>query len=290
MYRYIAKNKGVLLLAGLVLAGLLWMTSQVRHPGPVSPLDRAVSFVSYPLVKAVRFARDSSSGIWNSYFNLVGTKRQSRLLVEANSKLTLENTRLMEALAKEKRLDDLLAVRQETGFPIIAANAVGRDASSWFKSLWIDKGEGAGITRNLPVMVYTGVVGKVIKTYGWTSRIQLITDPSSAVSTVTERTREPGILVGDAGGGCKLLYVGKHADVAPGDLIVTSGLDGIFPKGVPAGEVVKVSRNSPGYFLEVDVKPTADIARLEEVLVLRYTPPAIPREPDAQAPGKNGAG
>ena len=138
-------------------------------------------------------------------------------------------------------------------------------------------------------MVYTGVVGRVTKTYGWTSRIQLITDPSSAVSSVTERTREPGILVGDSGGGCRLLYVGKHADVVPGDLIITSGLDGIFPKGVPAGEVVKVSRSSAGYFMDIDVKPTADIARLEEVLVLRYTPPALPREPDTQTPGKIGA-
>ncbi len=288
MYRYIAKNKGVLLLAGLVLAGLLWMTSQVRHPGPTGPLDRAVSFVSYPFVRVVRMARDSASGIWNGYFNLVGVQRQNRILNADNSKLALENTRLMEALAKEKRLDDLLEVKQETGFPIIAANAIARDASSWFKSIWIDKGEESGIARNLPAMVYTGVVGKVIKTYGSSSRIQLITDPSSAVSSVTERTREPGILVGDGGGGCKLLYVGKHADVAPGDLIVTSGLDGIFPKGVPAGEVVKVSRNSPGYFLDVDVKPTADITRLEEVLVLRYTPPAIPREPETQTPGKSG--
>jgi len=289
MYRYFAKNKGVFLLAGLVLAGLLWMTSQVRHPGPAGPLDRAVSFVSYPLVRAVRFARDSASNIWSGYFNLVCAQRQNRILSATNSKLILENTRLMESLAKEKRLDDLLAVKQETGFPVIAANAVGRDASSWFKSLWIDKGEGAGITRNLPAMVYTGVVGKVIKTYGTTSRIQLITDPSSAISAVTERTREPGILIGDIGGGCKLLYVGKHADIVPGDLIVTSGLDGIFPKGIPAGEVVKVSRSSPGYFMDIDVKPTADIARLEEVLVLRYNPPAIPTEPDSQARGKNGA-
>ena len=219
------------------------MTSQVRHPGPTGPLDRAVSFVSYPLVRAVRLARDSASGVWNGYINLVGAQRQNRILNTANSKLTLENIRLTEALAKEKRLDDLLAVKQETGFSVVAANAVGRDASSWFRSLWIDKGEGAGITRNLPAMVYTGVVGKVIKTYGWTSRIQLITDPSSAVSSVTERTREPGILVGDIGGGCKLLYVGKHAD----------------------------------------------IARLEEVLVLHYTPPTIPREPEPQATGKNGA-
>jgi rod shape-determining protein MreC len=288
MFQYIAKNKGVLFLAVLVLAGLLWMTSQVRHPGPVGPLERSVSFVSYPFVKAVQFARVSVSGVWNGYFNLVGVERRNSLLKAANSKLALENTKLREALAKERRLDDLMAVRQETGFPVIAANAVGRDASSWFKSLWIDKGEGAGISRNLPAMVYTGVVGRVIKTYGWTSRIQLITDPSSAVSSITERAREPGILVGDSGGGCRLLYVGKHADIAPGDLIITSGLDGIFPKGIPAGEVVKVSRNSPGYFLEVDVKPTADIARLEEVLVLRYAPPAIPREPEAQATGKNG--
>lgn len=289
MFQYIAKNKSVLFLAVLVLAGLLWMTSQVRHPGSVGPLERSVSFVSYPFVRAIQFAKDSASGIWNGYFNLIGAERQNRLLNAANSKLSFENTKLREALAKEKRLDDLLAVRQETGFPIIAANAVGRDASSWFRTIWIDKGENAGISRNLPAMVYTGVVGRVIKTYGWTSRVQLITDSSSAVSSVTERTREPGILVGDGGGGCRLLYVGKHADVIPGDLIITSGLDGIFPKGAPVGEVVKVSRSSPGYFLEIDVKPTADIARLEEVLVVRYASPAIPREPEARAAGKNRA-
>jgi rod shape-determining protein MreC len=289
MFPYIAKNKGVLFLAVLVLAGLLWMTSQVRHPGPVGPLERSVSFVTYPFVRAIQFAKDSVSGIWNGYFSLVGVQRENRVIKAANSRLALENTKLREALAKEGRLEDLLAIRQETDFPVIAANAVGRDASSWFKTIWVDKGESAGVTRNLPAMVYTGVVGRVTKTYGWTSRIQLITDPSSAVSSVTDRTREPGILVGDGGGGCRLLYVGKHADVVAGDLIITSGLDGIFPKGVPVGEVVKVSRSSPGYFLVVDVKPTADIARLEEVLVLRYSPPAVPREPETRTPGRNGA-
>lgn len=290
MFRFISKNKGILLLAVIVLASFLWMTSQVRGGQGGSLLQRTVSAVGYPVVKAIDKATGAVKGVWLGYFYLVGLRDENTRLRERGDKLSFENTRLRDSLSSAMRIRDLDALREEFGLKAAAAKVVGRDATSWFKSAWIDEGEASGIRKNMPVAVYTGVVGRVIKTLGGTSRIILITDPSSSVSCVTERTREPGILVGEGTELCRFQYVGKSADVAVGDLIVTSGLDGVFPRGMPAGEVVKVSKTGQGYFQEIEVMPTADITRVEEVLVIKYEPPETPPPEPVQPAAKKGRG
>jgi rod shape-determining protein MreC len=287
MFRFISKNKGILFLAVIVLASFLWMTSQVRGSGEGGLLQRAVSAAGYPVAKAIDKAAGAVKGVWRGYFYLVGLRDENTRLKEQSEKLSFENTRLRDMLASEMRVRDLGQLREELNLPAAAARVVGRDATSWFKSAWVDEGESSGVRKNMPAAVYTGVVGRVQKTLGSTSRILLITDPSSAVSCVTERTREPGILVGAGSELCRFQYVGKHADVSVGDLVVTSGLDGVFPKGMPAGEVVRASKAAQGYFQEIDVMPTADIARVEEVLIIKYEPPDTPRtEPERPAAEK----
>lgn len=287
MFRFISKNKGILLLAVIVLASFLWMTSQVRGSRDAGLLQRAVSAAGYPVVKAVDKTVGAVAGVWRGYFYLVGLRDENARLKEQSDKLSFENTRLRDSLASAERIKDLGSLREELGLQAATAKVVGRDATSWFKSAWVDEGESAGVRKNMPAAVYTGVVGRVIKTLGGTSRILLITDPSSAVSCVTERTREPGILVGEGSELCRFQYVGKHADVAVGDLVVTSGLDGVFPKGMPVGCVVKTSKAAQGYFQDIEVMPTADIARVEELLIIKYEPPETPLpEPERPAAEK----
>jgi len=275
MFRFIANNKGLFVLAVTVLASFLWITSQVRKPGGPSLLDRGVSAVSYPFVKGAHMGGDTARGVWEGYIYLVDAAKENDRLKADNARLSFENTRLREAIAKSGRLHDLWALKEQTQFPVVPAAVIGRDSSSWFNSLWVDKGVSSGVRKDMPAAVYTGLVGKVSVPYSGSARVLLITDPRSAVSCLTERSRDTGILTGDGTGLCVMKYVDKHADIKPGDLVVSSGLDGVFPEGMPVGEVVKVLRDAPGYFQEVRVRPTADLTRLEDLVLIRYEPPAL---------------
>jgi len=284
MFRYIAKNKGIIILALVVLSCFLWMTSQVREPGKPSLLERGVGATAYPFVKGVSSISSSASGVWDGYFNLVGLVKENQRIKDYNSRLTQENTRLREELAKNTRVEKLIAFREETGYSVVPAKAVGRDASSWFKSVWVDSGTSDGVAKNMPAATALGIVGRVLRAYSGTSRILLITDPDSAVSCVLERSRDAGILAGQGTDLCRLQYVATHADVKAGDVVLASGLDGVYPKGMPVGVVVKASKAGAGYFQEVLVRPSADLERLEEMLIIKYEPPEMPREEHAAPP------
>jgi rod shape-determining protein MreC len=275
MFRFIANNKGLFVLAVTVLASFLWITSQVRRPGGPSLLDRGVSAVSYPFVKAAGAVGGGVRGVWEGYIYLVGTADENDRLDTENARLSFENTKLREALAKSARLHELWALKEETQYPVVPASVVGRDASSWFNSLWVDRGVSSGVRKDMPAAVHTGLVGRVSVLYGGSARVMLITDPRSSVSCLSQRSRDTGILAGDGTGLCVLKYVDKHADIKPGDLVVSSGLDGVFPEGMPVGLVVKAVRDAPGYFQDVRVRPVADLMRLEDLLIIRYEPPAL---------------
>jgi rod shape-determining protein MreC len=287
MFRYIAKNKGILILALVVLACFLWMTSQVREPGQPSLLERGVGGAAYPFARAVRAVSGSVKGVWDGYFNLVGLVKENRRLKEYAGQLSREDTRLREELAKAARADKLLSFKERSGYGVIAASVVGRDATSWFKSVWVDAGADDGVTKNMPVAVSDGLVGRVLRQYPGTSRVLLITDPGSAVSCIIERSRDTGILVGQGSELCRLQYVAAHASIVPGDLVVASGLDGVYPKGMPVGVVVQASKAATGYFQDVQVRPAADLARLEDLLIIKYAPPDMPVEAHG-APAKRG--
>ena len=290
MFRYISNNKAIIFLGAVVLAGILWMTPHASH-GPASgPLERAVAAVAFPFVKAGNAAAGAVVRVWRGYVLLAGQGTENERLHKENGRLFLENTRLKEALLSASRVEDLVAMKDGLPYPTITARVIGRDASAWFRSVWIDEGESKGVRRHMPAATYTGIVGRVIRTGGGSSRVLLITDGGSSVSCLSERTRDPGILTGDGSGTLRLQYVGKHADVRAGDLIVTSGLDGVFPPGMPAGVVVRADKAQKGYFMDVEVSPTADLDGVEELMVIDYTPPARPEEPaETEAAKKKGA-
>jgi rod shape-determining protein MreC len=274
MYKFLSKNKGLLVLAATILACFLWMTWQFRRPGSPWLVERWVNAAGKPVVSAAGRVGGAFKGVWDGYIYLVGLVDENDRLERQNGSLGRENAQLREYIAKAQRTASLDASAASLRVPFINANAIGRDASSWFKSAWIDAGEEAGVKKDMPAMAAAGIVGRVIKVYGGSSRIMLITDRSSSVSCVTQRTREPGILIGDGESDtCKLQFIGKQADVAPGDLVVTSGLDGIYPAGLPVGRVSRSAKVNQGYFMEIDVIPAASVTKLEEVAVLMYEGP-----------------
>jgi rod shape-determining protein MreC len=145
---------------------------------------------------------------------------------------------------------------------------VGEDAVGWYRTLFINKGMDDGVRSDMPVTVAEGVVGRVVNSASDMSRILLLTDPNHSVDCRVARTRDRGVLSGLLERGCMLRYINLKAEIRPGDEVVTSGLDGIFPRGLPIGKVEKVEKGTQGLFLEARVIPAVDFSEIEEVLVV----------------------
>ena len=240
------------LLVGLVLAHLTAISHQVDGGTGVSLLQRAVLGVVTPLQRAVGATGFVVSELWRGWaFH-------------------------RETYAENRRLRELLALRQAVPLETLAAQVVGRDGVPWFRSLTLDKGEQDGVRLDAAVISATGVVGRVFAIGAHAARVQLLLDRDGGAAVLVERSRVSGVVSGqvsgpDAGGGdLALKYVPERADVVVGDVVVTSGLDRIYPKGLVIGRV-RVVGEVVGLFREVRVEPSARFDRLEEVLVLRRT-------------------
>jgi rod shape-determining protein MreC len=170
-----------------------------------------------------------------------------------------------------RRLEKLLALRDEVGQEVIAARVVGRNPTAWVHTVVLDKGERHGVAKGMAVLAPEGVVGQVVSVSAHAARVLLISDPNSGVDALVQRTRVRGIAAGTIDGDCVLKYIQRGDEVAVGDTVITSGLDGTFPKGQPIGTVTWVGTKDSRMFQDVEVKLSAELAKVEEVLVVAPT-------------------
>jgi rod shape-determining protein MreC len=175
---------------------------------------------------------------------------------------------LEEQALETQRLQRLLGMREEAGAELLTARIVGKDATNWFQSVLVDRGSREGVRRNQPVLAPDGLVGRVVEVTPSSAKVQLLTDPVSAVGGLVQRTRVTGIVSGNLGAGTRARYLPLLADVAVGDELVTSGMGGVFPKGIPIGRITAVERRSGALFQEATLQPAVDLGRLEEVMIL----------------------
>ena len=206
--------------------------------------------------------------LWQGYFNLVSVRSENVLLQKSVADLQRENQLLQETALENSRLRELLGFKKKLPYHFIPAEIIGRDPSSWFRTLMIDKGTDSGIRRGAAVMTARGIVGKILEAQKTTAKVLLIIDRNSALDILVQRSRAKGIIEGRTEERCELRFVSKNEDLQNGDIIVTSGLDEIIPKGIVVGAVVNVVRNSPGFFQLVEIKPAVDFSKLEEVFVV----------------------
>jgi rod shape-determining protein MreC len=183
--------------------------------------------------------------------------------------------RLQEERALAQRTDDLrqlLELRQRSGLDTSAAEVIAAGASPEFRTLTIDKGTSDGLSADMAIISPVGVVGRVILPSARAAKVQLLIDRNAAAAALVERTRAHGVVMGQGDGTLRMRYVPGTADVKTGDLVVTAGIDGIYPKGFVIGTIDNVERG-PGAYHEISVRPAVDFSRLEEVLVVRTRPP-----------------
>lgn len=197
--------------------------------------------------------------------NLRDENKELKRKVDA---LSSENSRYRELLATHERLKELLQFKDAINRPALAAQVIGRDPTGWFKSIVIDKGERAGLRLNMPVVNASGVVGKIVSVSPNYAKVLLIIDPNSAVDCLIQRSRDRGIAKGVSTEICKLDYVVQSSDVAIRDMVVTSGLGGVFPKGLPVGKITEVKEVPGELFKNIRLRPAVDFSKLEEVMVI----------------------
>ncbi|PYV88370.1 MAG: rod shape-determining protein MreC [Acidobacteria bacterium] len=270
METLISRYRNVSLLVALVFAQLLGLAVQVKrsNENQSTRLIRlwTVSAIT-PVEKAIAWMQGGTGNMWRSYVYLRGVRQENRDLKYEIERLRLEQVRLEQDAAQAHRLQALLDFKEKYIAKTVAAQVIGSSGSEQSRSIFLDKGENAGITKDMAVITADGVVGKVLRAYRSTSQVLLINDQSSGVGAILESTRLQGVLRGTTGGEVILEKVMTDNQVQPGEKVLTSGGDQIFPKGMPVGFVTKVSPGAE-LFLNIRIRPAANLSRLEEVLVI----------------------
>jgi len=213
------------------------------------------------------WATESVSGVWGHYLNLVGVSKENERLQQEVKRYIALNAEYREAVATNVRLNQLLDLAQNLEEPVLTAHVIGRDPALWFKTMTIDKGISDGVEKGMPVVTVEGVVGQVVNVSPSYAKVLLAIDPNSAVDAIIQSNRALGIIKGN-GQGYHLDYVLKEKEVVKDDLVVTSGMGGVFPKGLLIGQVVEVGKDRRGMFHTIAVRPAVDFRELEYVTII----------------------
>ena len=237
------------------------------------PIFRALTFGTFSEVqRMITGAVTGVEELWSGYFALRGVNDENAALRQQLQDLQIK---LQEERALAQRTEDLrqlLELRQRAELETTAAEIIAAGASPEFRTVTIDKGTGDRVDADMAVLSPSGVVGRVILPSARASKVQLLIDRNAAAGAIIERSRAQGVVVGAGGETLRMDYVPGTADVKAGDLVVTSGIDGIYPKGFVIGTVETVERG-PGTYHDIRVSPAVDFSRLEEVLVVLTPPP-----------------
>jgi rod shape-determining protein MreC len=267
MLEFVRRNRVILSSGSLLLISVLLLSVGARTRRRMDPVAGVVLDGMWPLQRATTSAIEVVVGTWRTYFDLVGVKQENERLRRRILELEQEAVRVAEVQQTDKRLQELLSLRSALQGDILVATIIGRDPLPWFSTLTIDKGEADGVHKSAAVLSPFGVVGQTMATGAHSARVLLLTDHNSGIDAVVQRSRARGIVEGALDGGCVMKYLKRDEDVEVGDRIVTSGLDGLFPKGIMIGEVTRVTRGNRGLLQVADIKPSVPLDRIEEVLV-----------------------
>lgn len=253
------------LVIGFVL--LLLSTNSGSRP-TWNPAEQLVVEITAPIQRIIKKTIEVVENLWVNYFHLVDVRRKNVILGKEIDALRMENSRYRELLSTHERLQKLLRFRQTINRQALAAQVIGLDPTGWFKSIIIDKGKIDGVKLNMPVVNASGVVGRIVSVSPNYAKVLLIIDQNSAVDCLVQRSRDRGMVKGLSEERCNFAYVVTSSDVSKEDIVVTSGLGGVFPKGLPVGRVLSVRERSGELFKDIEIKPAVDFSKLEEVLVI----------------------
>lgn len=272
MNDFFRRRQDVIILATLLFISITLLGSNLKKRESISFAENAALTILSPFQEAVEWMVTSVYGVWDRYIYLVDLKDENARLKNLSDKLVFENLLLVERLKSYQRLDSLLAFPSLNETPFEAAQVIGRDPTDRSKILILNKGAKHGIAANMPVVTHRGVVGRIVSA-GWSSsKTLLITDVRSAVDGIAQETRDSLVAVGANSPSLEVKYLSFNSKAKNGDIVISSGLGGIFPKGLLIGTLENVSPVSGSLFLSARLRPAEDFGRLEEALILKRLP------------------
>jgi rod shape-determining protein MreC len=266
----LGRFRNLIVLAVILFAQIVGLAVQVKRPaqqGDTRLIRVWVAGAITPFEKAVVTTQNFFYGIWHNYVYLRGVRRENRELRAELDRMKLEQVRLKEDADMARRIQSLLAFKEQHVDATVAAQVIGTSGSDQSRVLYIDKGSADGIRSDMAVITPNGIVGKIVQVFPDSAQVLPINDQMSGVGVALRNSRLQGILRGGADGTTTIQYIMADERVTPGEDVITSGGDRIFPKGLPVGKVVDVK---PGkdLFLNIQVSPSSQLDHLEEVLVV----------------------
>jgi rod shape-determining protein MreC len=270
----------VLLTSGVLLILSLHLISTGVHPGDLAAAPQsAVLELIRPVDAAFTRLGEGASSIVADYVDLLHVRDENARLRDELTRVKSDQAHMAELEVENQHLGELLELKNALGASAVAAIVIGSDAAGISRTLILGSGTDEGLRPGMAVIANQGVVGKIITVSPHASRVLLIDDHNSALDGFDQRTRARGIVAGLVDDGLILKYADRSQDVRVGDTIVTSGLDGIFPRGLLVGTIQSVHREGPGLFLGVRITPAVDYRELEQVLILTQPPPHLDDQP-----------
>ena len=259
------------LIGGLLLIAINFtvLTMSNRKSVNENGIERVTITLVAPFQMVVSKTFETIEDVWTAYFCVVSAAKENVDLKKQLGNIERIKSRARELEFENNRLKKLVNFTRSVEYSFVAAQVIARDPSPWFKTIMVDKGKKDGLSKGLPVVVSEGVVGHVIKVAPNYSRILLITDRNSAVDALVQNSRVRGIVKGDSGEKCFFRYALRKDKIQTGEIIVSSGFDQIFPKGLKVGEVIDVKKEPSQLFQKIIIKTCVDFDKLEEVLVAK---------------------
>lgn len=264
------QSTGLRPLIVLCVVSILVLTFYLREgdSGPIHTLRAGVTTITTPARMAGNLVSAPFNAIGNIFGNLTASRATLDELEAENAELTARVAELAEYQATSERLEQLLDLQSTYNLQSTAARIIGQSSDAWSDTVTIDKGSLDGISENMPVTNSTGVIGQVIEVAPNASTVRLLTDEGSGVSAMIQDTRAQGMVQGQPDGTLRMDYVSVDADVKEGDIIITSGIGGVYPKGLPIGTVASVTKNSNDVYYTIIVSSASRTESNEEVLVI----------------------
>jgi len=261
------KIRKVVLLGSLVAACLLLLTLQMRGYGEVARDVFAV--VTTPIQTGLAKASRATFGLWATYLDWKNVRAENRRLREEVQELRVQGLRVVETDDENRRLRRLLALQEHLPLTTLSGEIIAREWGGWIRSLTVNRGRGDNVPRLTAVISPNGLIGRVVEVRPGASIVQVLTDPTSTVGAHVLRTRTPGIVEGDPRGTLRFKFMARDgASIQSGDVLVTAGQGGLFPRGIPIGTVRSIDNRGGALFHYAELTPAVDFARVDEVLLV----------------------
>jgi rod shape-determining protein MreC len=265
------KERAVWITIPLLILNLVLLSLQIEGPSGTLLFRTWALTAQAPVVALSDGITHGIRHVWNSYIWMIGARSENQQLQEAVRRLSLVNSSYEQVREENARLHRLLSMNEALAYKTLGAHVVARTPGFLANVIYVNRGSSDGIRNDQPVISGDGIIGRTVLVSKYQSQVQLITNPDASVGVMLQRTHTPGVLRGSGDFLLDLNYIGNSEQVENGDVVLSSGLDGIFPKGLAIGKVVD-SRKGKGVFRSIKIQPFMDFMRIEEVSVILDAP------------------